>query len=108
MVKTYEPGNLSGLPPFWGSNRRYFTFAWTASEPLKDQEVLVRNLAMSVDPYMRGRRNEVKAGDVIFISGIVIVVLAATLFSTFSLTIACIVRTRERFMGWRAAAAALV
>ena len=30
---------------------------------------------------------------------IVIVVLAATLFSTFSLTIACIVRTRERFMG---------
>ena len=30
---------------------------------------------------------------------IVLVVLAATLFSTFSLTIACIVRTRERFMG---------
>src|ERR1019366_2751754 len=30
---------------------------------------------------------------------LVIVVLAATLFSTFSLTIACIVRTRERFMG---------
>jgi ABC-2 type transport system permease protein len=30
---------------------------------------------------------------------IVIVVLAATLFSTFSLIIACIVKTRERFMG---------
>ena len=30
---------------------------------------------------------------------IAIVILAATLFSTFSLTIACIVRTRERFMG---------
>ena len=29
----------------------------------------------------------------------VIVVLAATLFSTFSLIIACIVKTRERFMG---------
>jgi ABC-2 type transport system permease protein len=29
----------------------------------------------------------------------VIVVLAATLFSTFSLVIACIVKTRERFMG---------
>jgi ABC-2 type transport system permease protein len=28
-----------------------------------------------------------------------IVVLAATLFSTFSLIIACIVKTRERFMG---------
>ena len=35
-----------------------FTLAWTASEPLKDQEVLVRNLFMSVDPYMRGRMNE--------------------------------------------------
>jgi ABC-2 type transport system permease protein len=29
----------------------------------------------------------------------VVVVLAATLFSTFSLVIACIVKTRERFMG---------
>jgi ABC-2 type transport system permease protein len=29
----------------------------------------------------------------------VIVILAATLFSTFSLVIACIVKTRERFMG---------
>jgi ABC-2 type transport system permease protein len=28
-----------------------------------------------------------------------IVILAATLFSTFSLVIACIVKTRERFMG---------
>jgi len=30
---------------------------------------------------------------------LVIVVLATTLFSTFSLIIACIVKTRERFMG---------
>src|ERR1019366_4195053 len=30
---------------------------------------------------------------------LVIVVLTATLFATFSLTIACIVKTRERFMG---------
>ena len=29
--------------------------------PLKDQEVLVRNLFMSVDPYMRGRMNEAKS-----------------------------------------------
>jgi hypothetical protein len=35
-----------------------FTLEWTASEPLKDREVLVRNLFMSVDPYMRGRMNE--------------------------------------------------
>jgi ABC-2 type transport system permease protein len=33
------------------------------------------------------------------LSVIVIVVLGATLFSTFSLIIACIVKTRERFMG---------
>jgi ABC-2 type transport system permease protein len=33
------------------------------------------------------------------INVIVIVVVAATLFSTFSLVIACIVKTRERFMG---------
>src|ERR1700733_11634311 len=38
-----------------------FTLVWTASEPLKDQEVLVRNLFMSVDPYMRGRMNEGKS-----------------------------------------------
>jgi ABC-2 type transport system permease protein len=30
---------------------------------------------------------------------VAIVVLAATLFSTFSLVVACIVKTRERFMG---------
>ena len=30
---------------------------------------------------------------------VAIVLMAATLFSTFSLIIACIVRTRERFMG---------
>lgn len=38
-----------------------FTLAWTDSEPLKDQEVLVRNLFMSVDPYMRGRMNAGKS-----------------------------------------------
>jgi NADPH-dependent curcumin reductase CurA len=35
--------------------------AWTDCEPLKDQEVLVRNLFLSVDPYMRGRMNEGKS-----------------------------------------------
>jgi NADPH-dependent curcumin reductase CurA len=35
-----------------------FTTALTELCPLKDQEVLVRNLFMSVDPYMRGRMNE--------------------------------------------------
>ena len=35
-----------------------FTLARTELAPLQDQEVLVRNLFMSVDPYMRGRMNE--------------------------------------------------
>src|SRR5512140_2466004 len=35
-----------------------FTLASTELGPLRDQEVLVRNLFMSVDPYMRGRMNE--------------------------------------------------
>src|ERR1039458_1262748 len=35
-----------------------FTLVRTELEPLQDREVLVRNLFMSVDPYMRGRMNE--------------------------------------------------
>ncbi len=35
-----------------------FVLAQTTLEPPKDQEVVVRNLFMSVDPYMRGRMNE--------------------------------------------------
>jgi NADPH-dependent curcumin reductase CurA len=38
-----------------------FTMAETELEPLRDQHVLVRNLYMSVDPYMRGRMNEGKS-----------------------------------------------
>ena len=46
----------SGLP-----TAANFALAWTEPEPLKDQEVLVRNLFMSVDPYMRGRMNAGKS-----------------------------------------------
>jgi hypothetical protein len=46
----------SGLP-----TAANFTLAWTDVEPLKDREVLVRNLFMSVDPYMRGRMNDRKS-----------------------------------------------
>jgi len=35
----------------------------------------------------------------VLLNVLVIVILSATLFSTFSLIIACIVKTRERFMG---------
>jgi NADPH-dependent curcumin reductase CurA len=38
-----------------------FTLAQTELPPLPDQQVLVRNLYMSVDPYMRGRMNEGKS-----------------------------------------------
>jgi NADPH-dependent curcumin reductase CurA len=38
-----------------------FTLARNELPPLQDQHVLVRNLFMSVDPYMRGRMNEGKS-----------------------------------------------
>ena len=38
-----------------------FTLAQTELGPLPDQQVLVRNLFMSVDPYMRGRMNAGKS-----------------------------------------------
>ena len=38
-----------------------FALARTELEPLQDQEILVRNLFMSVDPYMRGRMNDRKS-----------------------------------------------
>ena len=38
-----------------------FTLAQTELGPLPDQQVLVRNLFMSVDPYMRGRMNDRKS-----------------------------------------------
>ena len=40
-----------------------FSLAETTLEPLQDQQVLVRNRFMSVDPYMRGRMNERLPGD---------------------------------------------
>ena len=38
-----------------------FTLARTELRSLKDEDVLVRNLFMSVDPYMRGRMNAGKS-----------------------------------------------
>jgi len=38
-----------------------FALARIKLEPLQDQQVLVRNLFMSVDPYMRGRMNDGKS-----------------------------------------------
>jgi len=38
-----------------------FTLTQTELGPLQDQQVLVRNLFMSVDPKMRGRMNDGKS-----------------------------------------------
>jgi NADPH-dependent curcumin reductase CurA len=38
-----------------------FALVQSKLEPLQDQQVLVRNLYMSVDPYMRGRMNDGKS-----------------------------------------------
>jgi NADPH-dependent curcumin reductase CurA len=38
-----------------------FALVETTLEPLQDKQVLVRNLFMSVDPYMRGRMNDRKS-----------------------------------------------
>jgi len=38
-----------------------FSLTQTELPPLRDQQVLVRNIYMSVDPYMRGRMNEGKS-----------------------------------------------
>jgi NADPH-dependent curcumin reductase CurA len=46
----------SGLP-----TATNFAVASNELEPLQDQQVMVRNLFMSVDPYMRGRMNEGKS-----------------------------------------------
>ncbi len=46
----------SGLP-----TAANFTLARIELAPLQDKEVLVRNLYLSVDPYMRGRMNEGKS-----------------------------------------------
>lgn len=42
-------------------NAGNFTMAQVVLEPLQDGQVLVRNLYMSVDPYMRGRMNDAKS-----------------------------------------------
>lgn len=61
----------------------------------------VRTLSQAAVVYALSLLVKVKLDwkPVALLNVVVIVVLAATLFSTFSLIIACIVKTRERFMG---------
>jgi NADPH-dependent curcumin reductase CurA len=51
---------LAARPKGWPTSET-FAHATTDLPPLADGEVLVRNLFMSVDPYMRGRMNDVKS-----------------------------------------------
>jgi NADPH-dependent curcumin reductase CurA len=58
-MKSYEiqlKSRPNGLPTM-----NNFSTVYTDLEPLKDHEVLVHNLFMSVDPYMRGRMNDGKS-----------------------------------------------
>jgi NADPH-dependent curcumin reductase CurA len=51
---------LAGRPKGWPTAET-FRHATVEVPPLQDGEVLVRNVFMSVDPYMRGRMNDVKS-----------------------------------------------
>jgi ABC-2 type transport system permease protein len=61
----------------------------------------IRTLSQGVIVYSLSLLRGVKLNwnPLALLNVLVIVILAATLFSTFSLVIACIVKTRERFMG---------
>jgi ABC-2 type transport system permease protein len=61
----------------------------------------IRTLSQSVIVYSLSALLGVKLNwnPLALLNVLILVVLAATLFSTFSLIIACIVKTRERFMG---------
>jgi ABC-2 type transport system permease protein len=61
----------------------------------------VRSLSQAVIVYVLALMLGVKVNWNIFalVNVVLVVILSATLFSTFSLVIACIVKTRERFMG---------
>lgn len=61
MVKTVSREIRLASRPKGIPTAANFALARTELEPLEDQEVLVRNLFMSVDPYMRGRMNDGKS-----------------------------------------------
>jgi ABC-2 type transport system permease protein len=66
--------------------------ALSASERGLSQAVIIYLLALLVDVHINWSLPAV-------LGVVVVVILGSALFSTFSLIIACIVRTRERFMG---------
>ena len=51
---------LASRPTGWVSTDNFETTEEAAADP-GDGELLVRNIYMSVDPYMRGRMNDTKS-----------------------------------------------
>ena len=58
--ETNKQVRLASRPVGWVSEENFTITEEPAADPA-DGEVLVRNLFMSVDPYMRGRMNDVKS-----------------------------------------------
>src|SRR6266851_2315507 len=52
--------HLASRPHGWPTAEN-FALVQVATPPLADGQVLVRNRYLSVDPYMRGRMNDVKS-----------------------------------------------
>ena len=70
MIPSTEPTSLSKITsreirlasrPTGMPTEAHFSLDLVELGPLQDQQVLTRNLFMSVDPYMRGRMNEGKS-----------------------------------------------
>ena len=55
-MKSGWPPVPEGLPTL-----KNFAMEYSELDPLQDQQVMVRNRFMSVDPYMRGRMNDRKS-----------------------------------------------
>ena len=55
------PAKSGWLRPEGRPSNENFELAESPLPALEDGQILVRNLFMSVDPYMRGRMNDVKS-----------------------------------------------
>ena len=58
MLKTANREIRLASRPKGSPTAANFTLAQAELEPVQDQQALVRNLFVSVDPYMRGRMND--------------------------------------------------
>jgi len=85
----------------WESSRsslsaRHLALHWCLERPFRRNSTLSQAIVVYGLSLFLGVR--LNWSPLALLNVFVVVVLAATLFSTFSLIIACIVKTRERFM----------